>query len=59
MVSHQPATFGSEDIKILGCYMISQDYLIKGSCDFMDRSPLRWINILSSLVTICTVVVKL
>ena len=45
MASHQLVMFGghrycsSGDIKILDCYVISQDYMIKESCDFMGRSP--------------------
>ena len=31
----------SEDIMILVCHMILQDHVIKGSCDFIDRSPSR------------------
>ena len=44
MASHQLATFGVHrhcgcgDIMILGCHMISQHHMIKGSCYFIDRS---------------------
>ena len=44
MTSHQPAKFGRHrhcgrrDIMILGCHMISHDYVIEGSCNFMDRT---------------------
>ena len=31
--------YGSGDIKGLFCHMISQDNLIKGSCDIIGRSP--------------------
>ena len=31
----------SGDIMIFGCYVISKDHRIKGSCDFMGRGPLR------------------
>ena len=30
--------YGSRDIMVLVCHMISQDYLIKVSCHFMGRS---------------------
>ena len=44
-VCHHPIKFGghkhcgSEDITALLCHVISQDHVIKGSCDFMCRSP--------------------
>ena len=44
MTSHQLAKFGghrqcgSEDV-IVVCHVISQDPVIKGSCDFMGRNP--------------------
>ena len=45
MLSHDLANFGghrhcgSRDIILLVCHVILQGYLIKGSCDFMSRSP--------------------
>ena len=45
MVTHQFAKLGgyrncgTGDIMTLGCHMISQDHVMKGSCDFMGRSP--------------------
>ena len=29
------------DIIVLSCHVMSQDYVIKGSCDFIIRSPSR------------------
>ena len=43
---------------VLICHVISQDHLIKGSCNFM-RSPSRWTRILPSLVTMATLMVEL
>ena len=62
MVSYHPAKFGgnrhshSGDIMVLACHMISQDHLIKASCDFISRSPSRQVIVLPSLVVISTVV---
>ena len=48
MASHQFAKFGghrhcdSENIMILGYHVISQDHIIKGSCDFIGRNPSRY-----------------
>ena len=45
MVCHDPAKIGGDRycgsgvIKVLVCPLISQDQVIKGSCDFMGRSP--------------------
>ena len=45
-VSHHPGRFsghthcGIGDIIVLVCYEIWKDHVIKGSCDFIDRSPL-------------------
>ena len=61
-VSHHPTKCGghgycgSGDIKVLVCQVISQDHLMKLSCDFMDRSPSRQVTILQSLMAIATVV---
>ena len=65
MASHQFAKFGghrhcdSENIMILGYQVISQDHIIKGSCDFIGRNPSRYVMILPSLVAIGTVVVEI
>ena len=65
MASHQFAKFGghrhcdSENIMILGYHVISQDHIIKGSCDFIGRNPSRYVMILPSLVAIGTVVVEI
>ena len=32
--------YNSGDIIAFACHMISEDYVIKGSCEFMGRSPL-------------------
>ena len=62
-VNYHPAMFGghkhcgSEDM-ILVCHMILQDHEIKGSSDYMGKSPPRQITILPSLVAIGTEVVK-
>ena len=45
IVCHNPAKFGghkhcgSRSIMFLVCHVISQDHVIKGLCDFMDKSP--------------------
>ena len=39
--------------------MTSHDHMIKGSCDFMDRSPSREVTILFIVMAIGTVVVVL
>ena len=44
--------FGSGDIVILVCQVISEDHVIEGSCDFMSRSPSTKFTILPSLVDI-------
>ena len=65
MASHQFAKFGghrhcdSENIMILGYHVISQDHIIKGSCDFIGVCQLRYVMILPSLVAIGTVVVEI
>ena len=65
MASRQFAKFGghrhcdSENIMILGYHVISQDHIIKGSCDFIGRNPSRYVMILPSLVAIGTVVVEI
>lgn len=32
---------GSGDIMVLHCHVISKDHVIKGSCNFMSKSPLK------------------
>ena len=65
MISHYPAKLdshrhcGSADIMILVCLLFSQDHVVKESCDFMGRSPLREITISLSLVAIDTAVVEI
>ena len=44
---------------VLVCHIISQDYVIKWPCDFMDESPLKPVIILRSSVAIATLVVEL
>ena len=64
-VSHHPAKFcghnhcGSGDTWFLVCHEISQGHMIKGSCDFIGRSPPRLVTVLPSLVAISTVVVEM
>ena len=47
MVGHQLAKFSghsqcsSRDIKVLVCHVISQDHVIKRSCDFIGGSSSR------------------
>ena len=40
----------SEDIVVFVCYMISQDHVIKSSCDLIGRGPSSKVTILPSLV---------
>ena len=46
-VGYHPPRFGglkpsdSGDIAVLVCHVISQDHVIKESCDFIGRSPSR------------------
>ena len=42
---------------VLVCLVISQNHVIKGSCDFIGSNPLRYVTVLPSLVTIDTLVV--
>ena len=44
---------------VLACYVISQDRVIKGSCDFIGKSSSRKVIIRSSLVAIGTVVLEI
>ena len=64
-ISYRPTRFcghrhcGSDNIMVLACHVILQDHVIKGSCDFIGRSPSRKIIIQPSLTAIGTVVVKI
>ena len=64
-ISHQPAKFegnrlfGSEDILVLVSLVILEDHVIKGSCDFMCKSPPTKVTILLSLVALETVVLEI
>ena len=49
----------SRDIMVLACYLISQDYVIKKSYDFMGSSPSRCATILPSLEAIDTLLVEI
>ena len=44
---------------VLACHVMSQDHVIRGSCDLMGSNLSRWATILPSLVVIATLVVKL
>ena len=44
--------------KFLGCHVILQDHMIKGSSDIMGRSPSRYVTILPSLMVIATLLVS-
>ena len=44
---------------ILVCHVILQDHVIKGSYDFIGRSPLRLVKILPGLVAIGTLIVEI
>ena len=44
---------------VLVCQVMSQDYMIKGLCDFMSGSPSRYATILPRLVAIGIVVVEI
>ena len=39
---------------VLVCHVISQDHVVKGSCDFMGRSPSNEVPFLPSFVVIGT-----
>ena len=43
----------------LVCHVTSQDHVKKQSCDFVDRSPSKQVNILQGLVAIAIQVVEL
>ena len=42
---------GSEDIMILVCHVVLQGYVMKGSCDFMGRSPFREVLVCQMILT--------
>ena len=64
-VSHQPAKFGgishfgSEDIMVLVSLVILEDQVIKGSCDFMCKSPPTKVTIQPSLVALETAILEI
>ena len=64
-VSHQPAKFGgdrhfgSEDIMVLVSLVILEDHVIKGSCEFMCKSPPTKVIIQLSLVALETAVLEI
>ena len=41
-------------VVVLVCHATLQENVIKGSCDFMERSSLRYVTILPCLVAITT-----
>ena len=48
------------DIVVLVCHVVSQDHVIKGSCDFIGRSPSRYhVTTLPSLMAIGTLIVEI
>ena len=60
-VSYHPAKCGGHEHcgignMVLVCHVILQDGPIKGSCDFMGKSPLRSFSILPNLVAVDTCV---
>ena len=57
-VGHHPAKFGSKDIMVLVCHVISQDYVTKGSSNWVGV-PLRQVAILLSLVVIGSLVLEI
>ena len=63
-INYSPAKFGghthcgSKDTTLMR-YVILQDHVIKGSCDFMGKSQSVWITILPSFVAIGTLIVKI
>ena len=44
---------------VLVCHLISQNHVIKVSCDLIGRSPSREVIILPSLLTISILVVEI
>ena len=44
---------------VLVCHVISQDHMVKGSCDFMGGSPLWYVATLPSWVAIGIVVMEI
>lgn len=65
MVSDHPANFdddkhcSSGDIKVLADHVISEDRVIKESCDILGRSLSWQVSMLSSLVAKGVVVVEI
>ena len=63
-INYRPAKFGghthcgSKDTTLMR-YVILQDHVIKGSCDFMGKSQSVWITILPNFVAIGTLIVKI
>ena len=64
-IIHHAAKFGahmhssSGDIMVFASHVTLQDHVIKESCDFMSRSPIKQVNLSLSLVVIDTTVVEL
>ena len=64
-VSQQPTKFGgdrhfgSEDIMVLVSLVILEDHVIKGSCDFVCKSPPTKVTIQLSLVALETAVLEI
>ena len=63
-VSHKPANFGgdkdfgSEDIMVLVSLVILEDHVVKGTCEFMCKSPPTKVTIQLSLVALETAVLE-
>ena len=49
----------SDDVLVLVCHVISQDHVIKGSCDFMERSSWSELTIPPSLLAIDALIVEI
>ena len=54
-----PRPYGSGDITVLVCHMISKDHMIQGSCDFIGGIPSWNVTILLCLVVMGTGLVKI
>ena len=50
--------YGTEDIIALVCYLILQEHVIKGSCDYMVTSPSWQVTMQQKLVAITTLVME-
>ena len=65
MVSHRLAMFGdhwssaSGNIKCLIFHVTPQNHLIEGSCKFMNKTSLLYVNTLPSLVAIDMVEIEI